>query len=143
MELCKVTIKDKEYRFYKMTGRTSFRVFRKLSSLFGLVFQNASFGADLDQSSLISGVLFALGDDEFDEISELLMDGVTVEGEDLNIDRHFQGNISSMIELMIAIIQENYADFFTESGTKGIIQRITGIFPKALDSSPSNEDSKE
>ena len=78
-----------------------------------------------------------LDDAKVIETVTVLLDGIEVDGEAINVDEYFAANYGEMVEVLELSIRENFESFFT---AKGIKDRLLGTIQNLIPQPPTSEE---
>lgn len=91
-----------------------------IGDIFSQVAETGIAEASIEDAALSKAIKELTQNMDDDNVAKLVQDmirtGVTKGGQELKFDQEFSGNYGAMIQLVAAIIKDNYSSFFGESG---------------------------
>lgn len=133
------TIGGKRYTIQKLNGWDAMDGWLLIMEMIGPVFGEVIDARNVDEEMMfekqntfrevLTIVTSKLRTPEMKTLMYQMLEGATVDGEKLNVEEHFRGNVHHMQELVIYALKENFQGFFTESD---IFQSVMGGLSKVM-----------
>jgi len=133
------TIGGKRYNIQKLNGWDAMDGWLLVLETIGPVFGEVIDARNVDEEMMfeqkhtfrevLTIVTSKLRTPEMRNLIAKMLNGATVDGERLNIDEHFRGEVHRFQELVVYALKENFQGFFTESD---IFQSVMGGLSKVM-----------
>ena len=81
--------------------------------------EKVSEGTKAAIADFVTKVLSNLDEDAYVKYCKLIVDGVKVDGKELNFNLHFVGKIGTLHTLLFHVLQQQYRDFFSAKSDEG------------------------
>ena len=130
----KIDIQGDEYTFNTFPATKGLAYLTKLLKIVGPAFGKLTAGnepvageEDVSFSQAVEILVENLYKEDVTALVKAMTSGVTKNGMQLEFDQDFAGNYGVMLQILVAIIKENYSSFFTGNGISDIIGVIPGL----------------